>query len=253
MQNKFVGIITLAAVSSLSVLVACSDSETTPGPDETSSTDAAVDHSSVLGDGSLPSDAAPTDASSDSDAAEDAAISECDGATNACVVSAWSHCSSSAMVSEPCALGCAANGCNTTCEAAAVVIEQSTADDFVLMDPWQSFQVASTGVLTALEVRANIYSANGDPRSLTLSIYVGEGVGGTRIAQQSFNVASASGAPFTTFTFTTPVPLQAAQKYTWQLTGAGGIYYSSTDTYANGRASVATRDMVFKAHAQACN
>jgi hypothetical protein len=139
------------------------------------------------------------------------------------------------------------------CTAPTVVIDQSVADDYTLIPPWQSFEVPETGLLTALELRPNTYSADGGITEMVLSIYTGEGTSGTRLAQEDFTAGSASSAPPRAFSLTTRVLLQAGQKYTWELTGAKGLYYSNTNTYAGGRASDPARDMVFKAHVAPCH
>lgn len=236
-------------LATFAAIAACSSDEATTEPASDASTGA--DTATADGDPPTPADAstddAPTEAATDADAAP------CDGSTNACVVSVRYACSAGALASEACGLGCAGTGCNTSCDSASTVIDQSVSDDFVIIPPWQTFELAATGVLTALEVRANIYSATNTPSELTLSVYVGDGTKGTRIAQQSFTVPAASGAPFTMLALATPAPVQAGQTYTWELLGAKGIHYAMTDVYPNGHASVPTRDLTFKAHAQACH
>ena len=238
-----VPIIVSSALVMFGVVAGCSSNG--GGDDSTSRT-----MSGDGGDGGSAEDAMADAA--EGDASLDAGFA-CDPSENHCLLSTWSGCVSGQLETEACAYGCAMSGCNTTCDAESEVIDQSVADDFTLIGPWQSFEVDATGVLTSLEIRPNVYSATNDPSSLTLSIYVGEGVSGTRIAQQNYVVPSASGSPLTTFAFTTPVPLQAAQKYTWELMGAKGIHYSKSDTYTHGRASVASYDMVFKAHFKPCH
>lgn len=244
MRYRPLALLAALPLTSLASLAACSTTESPTG------------RSAADGDASTATDASVPDVI-------DAALNDagfeipdstptCDPSANACVLSSWSTCEGGAMTTDPCSLGCSSGGCNTTCDAASVVIDQATANDFTTIAPWQSFEVAETGVLTQLDLRPNVYSASSTPSSLTLSIYVGEGVVGTRIAQQTYVVPSASGSPLTAFAFTTPIPLQAAQRYTWELTGAKGIHYASSDVYPNGRASVATYDMVFKAHVQTC-
>lgn len=216
-------------------------------------------------DASGPRDASDPDAA-DRDASEgpdvDGAVDDAgDGGSDACVtetscvLSALRTTSScaDADVSQACDKGCTAAACNTSCDAPAVVVDQSVASDFTSIAPWQSFEVGATGVLTELAMRPNVYSATDEPSNLTLSIYVGEGVGGTRIHQQAYTLASAGGSPFHAFELTPTVPLQAGQTYTWELLGAKGIYYGTGDPYAEGRASAAEVDMVFKASFAACH
>lgn len=246
----------LAGLSTLGAVAACTETEDPnalpPLLDASTLGEDDAESASPEGDGGGAIDSSwddPGDASWD--ALVDTGIA-CDASTG-CVLSSWWTCASGAPEIEACAYGCAASGCNTTCDEATVVVDQPIADDFTLIPPWQSFKLEETGVLTQLDLRPNVYSPTADPSTLTLSIYVGEGVAGTPIASQTYTVPSASQAPLTAFELTTPVPLQAEQTYTWQLTGANGLYFAKSDTYPHGRASAPSYDMVFKAHFRACH
>jgi hypothetical protein len=221
----------LLGLSAAVIAIACSEDGTAVPP--------TLDGGSPIIDDRNVEDTHVTDSAQATDTALNEAAAEDAGVDAACPTA--------------CAYGCTAGACNTTCTGPTVVIDQSVADDFTLLAPWQSFEVPATGVLTALELRPNTYSADGGITEMLLSIYAGEGIGGTRLAQEDFTANSAGGAPFRAFSLTTPVPLQTGQKYTWELTGAKGLYYSNTDTYAGGRASNPARDMVFKAHVAACH
>lgn len=260
----------VAAFSAAALVGACGKDSTSADASDASVADTQVVDEAAASD-SATSDSAAGDANIASDASLDTSLADAadapvsdgaspeacvDAAVSVCVVSAvflQSNCSDAAAFQTACAKGCDGGVCYTTCDSPAVVIDQSVADDFVIIPPWQTFTVATTGILESLEMRPNVYSANGDPTTGMLSIYIGDGVGGTRIHQQAYSIASASGAPVQTFALTTPVPLQAGQVYTWELTGAKGIYYASTDVYAGGHASTPTRDMFFRAHVAACH
>ena len=61
------------------------------------------------------------------------------------------------------------------------------------------------------------------------------------------------GSPWQTFELTTPVPLEAGDQYTWELTGAGGIQYGLGNPYEGGIAgNEADLDMAFRAYHQIC-
>jgi hypothetical protein len=211
------------------------------GATETEEGDAAMDE----GDAALAADASEPDAAP-----------VCTGGPT-CVVSAVHECIDGERAETgACDKGCDEGACNTACDAAALAIDQSLAEDWAVVGTapqWQSFQVAQTGILTALELRPNVYSSTGDPSTITLSIYVGEGIAGEPIAQQTYTLPSASGSPWHTFEFTLPAPLQGGQTYTWATDGSRALQYAKTDVYAGGRAKVATRDMTFRLHAAACH
>jgi hypothetical protein len=216
--------------------------------------DAAESNDAHIDDGSSGPDAdaeGATDAEANRDAATDAAVA-CTSAPY-CELSAVAECSDAGLAKRSCDKGCSEGACNSACDADAVVIDQSQADDHATRPGWQTFQVEKIGVLTALELRPNVYSAAGDPSTLTVSIYVGDGIGGSRIAQQQYTLPSAGGAPFHTFTFSSSVPLQAGQVYTWEIVGGGTPYYAKADVYAGGHASTPGYDMVFRAHFAACH
>lgn len=193
------------------------------------------------------------DAGTDADADADAAPA-CTEAPR-CVLSSVRTCVDGLYEETRCDKGCTEGACNTRCDAEAVAIDQSIADDHAgpsYTVHWQSFQLATTGVLTALELRPNVFSAEGEPSHLTLSIYVGEGIDGPRIAQQQYEVPSVGASPWRSFMLESPVPLQENQTYTWAIAGARSVWYAKTDVYAAGRAKAAGHDMVFKAHMAAC-
>lgn len=174
-----------------------------------------------------------------------------------CVISAVHECIGAHLVeTSSCDKGCVDGACNAACDVATLAIDQSQADDHAMVGSatqWQTFKVAETGVLTALELRPNVYSATGDPSLITLSIYVGEGIAGARIARQEYTLASAAASPWQTFELTLPVPLQAEQTYTWAVDGAKSLYYAEADVYPGGHAKFAARDMTFRVHSAACH
>jgi hypothetical protein len=69
---------------------------------------------------------------------------------------------------------------------------------------------------------------------------------------EDYSIASVGGLPWQTFVLTTPVLVQAGQKYTWELTGANGMYYASTNVYSGGQASFSGYDMTFRAKISQC-
>jgi hypothetical protein len=86
-----------------------------------------------------------------------------------------------------------------------------------------------------------------------LSVYAGEGTSGSLLHSQDYAIASVGSSPWQTFVLTTPVLVQAGQKYTWELTGANGIYYASSNVYSGGQASAAGFDMTFRAKVSECH
>jgi hypothetical protein len=202
-------------------------------------------------DGSAEDAATQDEDSGPEDAGTDAPI-PCDASVNGCSLSTRHTCSNGYLQAQACSMGCANGKCNTTCASPTVAVAQEQADDQTNLIQWQSFELSKTGVLTAVELRPNVFSDTGDPFNLTLSIYVGEGVAGTRIAEETYVVPSASGGPFRTFTLTVPVPIQAGQRYTLELTGAKGLYYATTNVYADGRTNQANYDVAFRLHFGAC-
>jgi hypothetical protein len=212
-------------------------------PDGSQSLDAAA-----LEDGDVP------DADATADPGADGAADASDPCPTDpfCTLSMRFACTDASLEGSLCAMGCRDATCNSSCEEASELIDQGKADDHAGNVNWQSFRVAQTGVLTALELRPNVYSATGDPSMITLSIYAGEGVAGTPIAQAQYTLPSVSLSPWHTFSFATPVPLQASAAYTFEILGAKSVYYAKSDVYGDGRSKFASYDVTFRLHAAAC-
>jgi hypothetical protein len=111
-------------------------------------------------------------------------------------------------------------------------------------DSWQSFTPGFSGQLTRIDV---YYGRNATGATYILSIYEGEGVGGTLLHTESVS----GGAQFvwTAYTLGAPVSVNAGNKYTWRLEGTPGYPYTGTtlvgtvcippaDPYADGRADL---------------
>jgi hypothetical protein len=135
------------------------------------------------------------------------------------------------------------------CYAPPTDISQEQADDFTSLTPWQSFTPTVSGELVQLDMRPNAFGGI----SGKLSVYAGEGTSGSLLHSQDYSIASVGSLPWQTFVLATPVLVQAGQKYTWELTGANGIYYATSDVYAGGRASFAGYDMTFHAKVSECH
>ncbi len=125
-----------------------------------------------------------------------------------------------------------------------LLIQQEISHDHVLIKPWQSFTAKVEGVIEKIEIRANVYGGSQGE----LMVYQGEGVGGQRLHQQTWESPSRGGGPWTVFPLEKPLPVQQGGVYTWELTGAHGIYYAKDNPYPGGRASVGSYDMCFRVH-----
>jgi len=117
-------------------------------------------------------------------------------------------------------------------------------------DSWQSFMPAYTGILTRIDVRwGRNPSASAN---FTLSIYKGEGVGGTFLHSQTI---TGGGINWKAHTLSTPVPVEAGSKYIYRIQGTAGHPYSGTtlvysgNTYATGRSDFSSgNDFAFKTY-----
>ena len=136
--------------------------------------------------------------------------------------------------------GAGVGGAGPTC---SLDIEQVLTDDFTLFPPWQSFTPQLGGVLERIELRPNAFGGI----SGVLSIYEGTGVSGLLLHSQPYALPSAAGSPWENFVLTGGgLPVIAGETYTWELTGAGGIRYSSLNPYPGGSMSVPALDMAFR-------
>jgi hypothetical protein len=120
------------------------------------------------------------------------------------------------------------------------VSENSTVNLFA----WQSFTAGMTGYLGRIGVR--VETTSGSPVSTTLSLYAGEGIGGTLLHSQPITVQSALGTQV--FDLTTPQSLTRGQQYTWRIGNNAALRfrYRNSDVYSGGRADLnATSDYYF--------
>ncbi|MGI4875558.1 MAG: tail fiber domain-containing protein [Janthinobacterium lividum] len=119
-------------------------------------------------------------------------------------------------------------------------------------DQWQSFTAGVSGNLTQLDLYlSSPTGANGAPG--TLSIYAGEGTGGTLLATQAIVYNVVSYGSYQTYSLTTPVAVVAGQKYTYRFQtptiSTQFTYYATANPYAGGRGSLsATTDFGFRTY-----
>ncbi len=109
---------------------------------------------------------------------------------------------------------------------------------------WQSFTAGMTGNLVAIET--NIYSGDGGPWSKNLSIYTGEGTGGTLLCTQF--VTSGPGG-MRVYALETPVAVTSGTQYTYAFTGGTNSIRTRVHTgnpYAGGSCSGSAYDAVFR-------
>lgn len=111
-------------------------------------------------------------------------------------------------------------------------------------DSWQSFTPGVSGQLTRFDV---FFARTATHATYTLSIYQGEGVGGTLLHTES--VPGGTAYIWKAYTLSTPVNVTAGSKYTWRLQGTpGGVYGGTTlcgvetNPYPSGRADRGTED-----------
>lgn len=104
---------------------------------------------------------------------------------------------------------------------------------------WQSFTSGQAGLLR--QVSARLSSTSGFERSVSASIFAGEGTAGTPLAVTSINIAADSPDGFYLFTFPQAVPVAPGQKFTVALSSISSLVswgISASDVYAGGRSSV---------------
>lgn len=118
-------------------------------------------------------------------------------------------------------------------------------------DVWQSFTAGASGLLTQLDLLVGSPTgANG--ASGTLSIYAGEGTGGTLLSTQAIVLNTFAG--YQPFPLATPAAAVAGQKYTYRiqtptLTVCCFVAFAFGNPYAGGRSGVdATWDYEFKTY-----
>ncbi len=132
-------------------------------------------------------------------------------------------------------------------EASVLDVAQEQADDHITIPAiWQSFRAETTGVLTHISLRPNIYIQGGGTSSGELSVYQGTGTDGSQLFLRTWALESASNAPWQTFDV--HVPVEVGQTYTWELTGVSNVYYADTDVYPQGVSSSPPRDLVFRTY-----
>lgn len=151
---------------------------------------------------------------------------------------------------EACPGGCSNGACIPICDALDTY--QHQADDHVLIPPWQTFVPHHTGLLTQIDMRPNQYAPVEGTISGTLSVYAGPGVAGPRLHQQPYSLPSVGGGPWASFILTAQVPVEAGVMYTWELTGANGLFYATSNIYPDGYASDGRWDMVFRIYVGEC-
>jgi len=110
---------------------------------------------------------------------------------------------------------------------------------------WQSFTCTASGRLRSVELKLN-NELPSTPRSITATLFRGEGTSGSILGTGVASVPGSSGAPRqVTFNFSPGIQVIPGDKLTLRLTNDGSVnwYISAADSYAGGRSSVsATRD-----------
>ncbi len=139
------------------------------------------------------------------------------------------------------------NRASIGCGPTPLLISQEVVDDFGFLAPWQSFTAPATGELKTIENRPNAFGGI----SGMLKIYEGEGTGGVLLHSQPYAIESVAALPWQMFELNSPIMVEAGQLYTWELTGAVGIYYAVSDLYAGGRSSNAPWDFAMRIHIDA--
>ncbi|HEY3268456.1 MAG TPA: tail fiber domain-containing protein [Armatimonadota bacterium] len=118
---------------------------------------------------------------------------------------------------------------------------------------WQSFTAGVSGQLAAIEVGVGAYSGSGHQWNATLSLYTGEGTGGTLLASQT--IRGDGDMMNHIFTLETPVSVTAEQVYTFAVTRQDiGLQFSrsTANPYSRGRSYLsATEDMLFRTYVAA--
>ena len=127
-------------------------------------------------------------------------------------------------------------------------------------DSWQSFTAGVSGSLTQIDMRVSSPTGtNGQPG--TLSIYAGQGTGGTQLTTQGITYNNVGNTAYQAYPLSAPVAVVAGQQYTYRFQaptyGASGpgtpfISFSGSNPYAGGQASVAANaDNCFKTYVSA--
>ncbi len=110
---------------------------------------------------------------------------------------------------------------------------------------WQSFTCTVEGTLRSVTLKLNNELSSSE-RSITATLFRGEGTGGTQVGSTVVSVPGSSSAPrLVTFTFSPGVTVAAGDKLTVRLSNDPFVnwYISETDVYAGGRSSTSgTRD-----------
>jgi hypothetical protein len=141
-------------------------------------------------------------------------------------------------------------------QAAAAAVDQQQLDSPYAAggaDNWQSFTAGVSGLLRQLDL--GVLSPTGaDGAPGTLSIYVGEGVGGTLLTTQPITYNQVGGLQ--AYLLTTPVPVTAGQQYTYRFQTptlvVAFVSMSVLNPYGGGRAHAdADWDYVFRTHVAA--
>lgn len=129
--------------------------------------------------------------------------------------------------------------------AGAGVLDQTSGAEFTLSDDdrWQSFTAGATGRMTRIDLWRQGSSGNA-----TLRIYAGEGVGGALLHTQS--IALADSGDFTAIMLTTPIDLDAGQRYTWRLSDGGAFFlFGNANGYAGGISDISSSfDYAFRTY-----
>lgn len=234
-------------------LVHCSDDPASPGggtADAEADVASSSDSSTTDGDFADTNAADATPADANAEACAPTTIFSCEFHYRAERQACTPDAPDASIPRTACPKGCTGGACNTTCDPATTIVDQSTTNDhLVVVGQWQSFTSTTTGVLEKIDIRPNAFGGIAG----NLIVYLGEGVSGPVLQTQAYSIASVSGGPYQEFTLTAGVPVQTGQKYTWQLTGATDFYLSTNNPYAGGISGAgASTDLVFRAHVAAC-
>ena len=133
---------------------------------------------------------------------------------------------------------------NAKVVANPLLIEQTDKHDHALIPPWQTFTATVDGTIKTIEVMANMYKASAGE----FKVYEGKGLRGNVIHSGKWDAKSIGDAPWTVFELPAPVPVTKGSVYTWELTGANGIFYAKNDPYSGGQAASPSYDMCFRVH-----
>ncbi len=121
------------------------------------------------------------------------------------------------------------------------------ADDF-----WQSFTANVTGNLTQFDL---LVGSPLPPSAVpgTLSVYAGQGTGGTLLTTQAIVYNSVGGGVYQPYLLTTPVAVVAGQQYTYRFQtttlGVSFVSFSTANPYAGGQSKYSPiEDLCFKTY-----